>query len=255
METKKMTVFAAVIGLICMLSGCQSKKLEGVPLAEKPNELTPDRYTVALYHFNGDFKDSSGNGRDLKVENPLNFIHFWDSVSPNLGQALCLSQTHEVQSGRKSVIFSPDLRYPGEGSWTVEALIYVGYNATAAKVAEHYSEGIAAHEPYSLQFFGDNNRQLAAFTIDDAQGKEWEITGLMTKGEWHSIAGVWDDETGEMRLYVDNVLKAKQKAARPEKLTGHNVYIGGESFGLYGPVLLDELRISNCARKEFMIVP
>ena len=123
---------------------------------ELGGEYTPDDFTWALYHFNGDFQDSSGHGRHLTVENPHGYIGFADGrAGGDMGQAAAIAQ-YTVDWDNHTRIYSPDLRYPGEGSWTVEALVWVPEGSSPVAFVWHYSEHWAGHEPVRL---GPDTRQ------------------------------------------------------------------------------------------------
>jgi len=94
--------------------------------------LTPDANTWALYHFDGDFLDSSGNGRNLTVENPRGYLTFAQS-RPGRGMGDCLYITQaDARWSNQTRIYSSQLRYPGSGSWTVEATVFVPQQTTAS---------------------------------------------------------------------------------------------------------------------------
>jgi hypothetical protein len=205
-------------------------------------EYVPDAHTWALYHFSDNYQDSSGNNRHLTVQNPHGYVGFADSL-PGFGKALYVSQTSQEWSNQ-TWIYSPQLRYPGTGSWTVEALVFVPVeNTWGLKVAEHYSEHIAGHEPYGLLYYVSTGK--ARWYINNTL----IVEGPMTQGQWHHIAGVYDDAEHKIKIYVDCDLKQELSVASPpENLQAYNVYIDGDWFGSYGPAYLDELRISNKAR-------
>jgi hypothetical protein len=48
---------------------------------------------------------------------------------------------------------------------------------------------------------------------------------------------------------VDGALVNEREAGRPENLQAYNVYIAGSWFGVHGPMWVDEIRISNKARR------
>jgi len=212
-------------------------------------EYQPDEHTWALYHFNEDFLDSSGNNRHLTVENPSGYIGFDDSWHPFLGRCLHMLKRYNDFHNQPR-IKSSELRYPGTGSWTVEAQIYVPVeNTTGATVARHYSEHWGGHDPYELSYFQNGEIVWAIQVGDDS----WIISHPMTKGTWHQVAGVYDDNTMTSKLYLDGNLVDEISSPRPENLQAYNVYVGGSWFGPPGEVYLDELRISNIARTEFTV--
>jgi len=225
-----MKVFGACLALMCSVSFLQADQY-----ANDPN-------TVALYHFNGDFQDSSGNNYHLNEQDPGSSIGFNDSwLGKGLGQSLYFSQPN---SG--AMVESSALIYPGSGSWTVEAVVYIPESVVGApSIALHESPSISGHEPFQLTWNNGN----AVWRSDDQSNHRTTLTMPMSKGEWHHVAGVYDDSAGTHNLYVDGVLGDWAPGLRPENLQNHTVTVGGNySSGVGHPKYIDELRVSNIAR-------
>ena len=231
-------------------NGGQTTHLLRMQLEGENQPYTPDENTWALFHFDGDLQDSSGNGRHLSANNPEGFIQFVESgLGDGFGMALHISESSNGWNNQTR-ISSPEIRYPGSGSWTVEALAYFPDPAisgwTGVNIIQHYSEHRAGHEPFTLAINDGNARWE---TQPGAPDQRWTLLGALGEANrWHHIAGVYDETQGRNFLYVDGVLVAEQAAGRPENLQQHEVYIGGSWFGVGGPMWLDELRISNVAR-------
>lgn len=235
--------------------------LPGMSLAAYHHgEYLSDQYTVGLYHFNGDFQDSSGNGNHLTVENPRGYIQLtpngcpWHDGYGGFGSALYLSQADTGWSDQTR-LSSGGLRYPGSGSWTVETLVLVPEATSGAYFAAHYSEHWAGHDPFILGYNTDTAPGGgASFTA--FHGQTWDVVHTpMSRGAWHHLAGVYDAPAGMLKIYVDGDFRGAAPTSGMENLQSYLVYIGGSWFGIDGPLYLDELRVSTVARTEFLPEP
>jgi hypothetical protein len=221
----------------------------GASFAGGPGPYAPDAHTRALYHFENNLLDSSGHNRHLSVVDHGSYFGYADSRPGwELGKALYVNGV----SNDGSSIYSTQLAYPGSGGWTVEALIRVpgAYNPT---LVVQYSEGIAQHDPYQLNYSGTT--EVVDWRIDDSGGTRREIYASLGHGAWHHVAGVYDDNEDKIKLYVDRELVDEQPAPSPIEVRGDPTYVGSISFGARGPVYMDELRISDVARAPGEFIP
>lgn len=198
-----------------------------------------DEHTWALYHFEDNYQDSSGNNRHLNVVDHGSYFGFADSRPGwDLGKALNVTGSSDDGSS----ISSSELRYPGTGDWAVETMIFA---PGAAQMIVHYSEGVAQHDPYQM---GLNSSGTVDWRIDQQDGTRVGLTGQMSLDTWHHVAAVYDESESITRLYIDFVEVDSATVTSIENRQQDNVYIGSISFGARGPVYMDELRISTTAR-------
>jgi hypothetical protein len=218
--------------------------------AGTPGPYTPDAHTWALYHFENNLLDSSGNGRHLSVVDHGSHFGYADSRAGwGLGKALHVNG----MSSDGSCIYSTQLAYPGSGGWTAEALIRVP-GPDYAQIIVQYSEGIAQHDPYQMGYWC--GAKEVDWRIDDSVGSRRQIFySPVEYGGWHHVAGVYDDNEDKIRVYVDGDMVDEQPAPYPIEVRGDPTYVGSISFGARGPLYMDELRISNIARTEFIPEP
>lgn len=80
-------------------------------------------------------------------------------------------------------------------------------------------------------------------------------TSTVTDGEWHHVAGVFDDNTNVLQIYIDGVLETTTSdAAAPLSSTG-NLAFGSfnSSYSEHFNGEIDEIRIWNTARSQAQI--
>jgi len=209
-------------------------------------EYAPDAHTVALYHLNGDVLDSSGNGRHLTLQNATGNFSYTTGASAAVQNALATAGTVTGWPGGDR-LYSSQLRYPGSGDWTVEALVYlpVGY-AGGMYFIQHYSEHVAGRDQYRLGYH--SGTETAMWRTWGGGAFHGPLAGEFSFGEWHHLAGVYDASEGKNLLYVDGALVGETPAPAMDAMGSWNTYILGSWFGSAGPAMIDEIRISTIAR-------
>ena len=166
---------------------------------------------VLYLPFNGDVMDASGNGNDGVVVGNASWVNGKFDKAMVFDGATYVEVADKPNSGLDNV--------PG---LTIELW---------AKIDEHHDNGIVvklttAGQPwpcsYNLETWSD---QLVYFDINADIGKY--TTSNYPLGEWFHIAGVFDSNAGEDRLYLNGELKST--TARSEKIVPDGdlpVYIG-----------------------------
>ncbi len=96
---------------------------------------------------------------------------------------------------------------------------------------------------------------LLAGPVADGMGSKISAYDALTEGVWTHVAGVFDPQAGEMRLYVQGALTASGPLApKPLSSPGNIVLAGDLQCSLYytpqlaGVARIDEVRISGVAR-------
>jgi len=173
---------------------------------------------VLYLPFDRSLMDASGNGNDGIVQGNEKW------VDGKFAEAMEFDGATYVEVADK-----PDSGLDGTQGLTIELWV---------KMSEHHDNGIVvklttAGQPwpcsYNLETWSD---QLAYFDINADIGKY--TTADYPLGEWFHIAGVFDGNTGEDRIYINGELKNSNP--RPEQIVPDGdlpVYIGCVAPGLY----------------------
>jgi len=176
--------------------------------------------------------------RDLYV--PLDMSSLPALPAPTVEHALVLSRGDACARVASSEI---DL---GDGSFTLEAWIHADrFKSRQGLVAKTQSS------EYAL--FGNDGRLEFSLHL---QGQGYVSANIgerrMETGRWHHVAGVFDDEAGEVRVYLDGELlgRAEAKGERTPNdlplLVGADPGGRGEAMsGLDG--MIDEVRLTRSA--------
>jgi hypothetical protein len=167
---------------------------------------------LALYlPFNGNVKDASGNDNNGIVIGNESY------VDGKFDKAMVFDGATYVEVADK-----PNSGFDGLPGLTIELWV---------KIDEHHNNGIVVKLTtadqtwpcsYNLETWSD---QLAYFDINADIGTY--TTSNYPLGEWFHIAGVFDGNAGEDRLYLNGELKST--TTRPEKIVPDGdlpVYIG-----------------------------
>ena len=120
----------------------------------------------------------------------------------------------------------------------------------AVRIANHISEHLAGNDPFQLGYSAETGGILWR---TDQGARRTQISARMSKGVWHHVAGVYDEASDSLKLYIDGELKRETKGGRPQTLPRYHCYVGSDFSGAGGPAYIDELRISTVARgpKDF----
>lgn len=193
-------------------------------------ELSVDEYTVLLFHFNDDVRDASG------VE-PLNNSGqtFTEGV---FGNALELDKIDTLWYPM------PDNFNPSEGS--VEFWISPRWSGDEAIMRIFHTHD---WHPITLQI--DPGYLMHLFMLVwDNEANYYDVSGWNDQ-QWHHVAVTWKIP-GEMRLYVDGVLRNYDKATELDLLPVMPPLfkIGGQTPAENVVACIDELRLSNIERSE-----
>jgi hypothetical protein len=190
-------------------------------------------------------------------------------IVPQTGTANVLSLGF---NGGQSVAIPDDPAFDLTQSLTLEAYIYAEKNNNGdLHQIVFRGDSRSGFDPYWFGF--DHTDSDLVFHIEnDVTSQSAEVSVVFNEFEqWAHVAGVLDDATGEMSLYIDGTLKAQiTTSVRPSgslaPLLNPGIGIGalqnnGDTVSGYGGEFfygkIDEVRISGSALSpsEFLIAP
>lgn len=187
--------------------------------------------TRGLWKFNTQSAtDASSNGNNGTLYGGASYSTEVPSLS-----SLSLNGT----SGYAEVANSQSLNITG--AVTVEA--WVKTNSTANQsIAERYG---ASDGGYALRIW---QGKLTFFTLHDASNVDSiSSNSSLTPNAWHHVAGVYDDQNHQLRVYIDGALEnSKTSTFAPSSGTSHLV-IGANTAPAYYKFngLIDEVRVTS----------
>lgn len=200
--------------------------------------------TIACWNFNGDFTDSAGNGHDGTLSSGTPAY-----VNDAGRTALQLDGNHVSIPGSSAFAFS--------GSATIEAEVRTSVYDYCA-VIDDTGEGRGWWMRTTPQGYLQAN-------VSDGAGGEKEARGgtVVTDGQWHHLAAVYDRSAGTLSLYVDYNLESLTDSYSSGNLTQAFGGTTGSRIGLFNSGLrqftgdIDFVRLSNAALapSEFARVP
>ncbi len=205
---------------------------------------------LALYAFEGNANDTSGNGLNGTITNgPL-----VASGRPGGGSALQLTRTGNVNLG------NPALLDFSTGDWTVSAWFKTAMTGTGdANKGTIYAKGgdsTGGHR-YCLIMSETTEGVVSLVTDDDVTKYVIDSASVTNNDEWHAVVG--QREGAALRIFIDGQLEATVTATPTYNLSGtsqHNAYIGaitnnadGTLYKLYGG-LIDDVRVYDKALSE-----
>jgi len=209
---------------------------------------------LALYEFEGDAQDTSGNGLHGTVTDG----EFVSSGAPGKGMALQLNGAGNVDLGNPA---SLDF---ATGDWTVAAWFNTGMTGTGddfkgAIVAKGGDTG-GGHR-YALIMSESTEGVVSLICDDDASKIQTHSTSVTNDNEWHHVVGQRNNPS--INIYIDGVMEATSDVGADYDLSGtvqHNAYIGavtnhseGTLYKIYNG-LVDDVRIYDRALTEAEIL-
>ena len=209
----------------------------------KPPKPQADEDTVALWHFDGDSSDASGNGNNGTV----NGATFEDG---KFGKALQFDGSDDYVVVPYSTIFNIDEEL------TIESWVYfsnlVGTQSILTKL--YQSDGSNANDAYGLQMRFEGNLDAYLTVPQQPPGGQPVISSRkVMANQWQHVALVYHHVSG-VTFYIDGiqaghntecggVINVTDKAivigAKRDHVEGYNHFFSG---------LIDEVRVSNIAR-------
>ena len=109
---------------------------------------------------------------------------------------------------------------------------------------------VAGNQNYSLAI----NNGYAHVRFDGSGGVQAEGTTLINDGQWHHIAGVFDNANDLISIYVDGVLE-QQNATAQNPVTGSSpLYLGWSGVGQHYEGEMDQVRIWNTVRTQAELI-
>jgi|GEM_PF-5411363 len=177
----------------------------------------------------------------------------WHSIETGAGIPGVAAKSMSFDGSSSNIRVSPSPALAGCKSITVA----VWFNPHAFPSSTSRSSIIHQWFPdqyasWELAFFFD----AIQFVLTDGKTRKGiSAAGFLQKNTWHHIAGVFDFDKQEMRLYLNGLLKDKQKKELAPVISPHApLYIGGQNFNgqvshLF-PCELEDFRIYNRALAE-----
>jgi hypothetical protein len=205
---------------------------------------------LAIYAFEGNALDGSGNGLDGTVTDG----EFVDAGVPGMGLALQLNGAGNVDLG------NPALLDFGTEDWTVAAWFKTGMTGTGdankgAIVAKGGDSG-GGHR-YAL-IMSESTEGAVTLVVDDNVTKVLAHSSSLTNdSEWHHVAG--QRKGTSIHIYIDGMVEATSDVTAEYDLSGtaqHNAYIGAVTNNGDGTLykvyygLVDDVRIYHRALSE-----
>jgi hypothetical protein len=226
-----------------------------------PREHSVDPETIALYHLN----DEVADGEEVAEES----TRFRPSGHPGTNLGVASGATGKFGrgfrfpgsggSGRVEVPSHVDFDVPADRGLTVEAFVRADPGAGAAM------RTVLCRGPQDADGLLDGAGWLLA--IGAARGFPdnllWSISDGATRldlfadldlaeGKDHHVAGMLDREAERVRLFVDGRERASARAAALGAITNAEPFrMGGGPAGSEYSGVLDEVRISGIARRDF----
>jgi hypothetical protein len=202
---------------------------------------------LALYEFEGDALDASGNGLDGTVTDG----EFVDSGKPGMGMALQLNGAGNVDLG------NPALLDFGTEDWTVAAWFNTNMTGTGdankgAILAKGGDSG-GGHR-YALIMSESAEGAVSLVCDDNVTKVQAHATSATNDGEWHHVAG--QRKGTSIHIYIDGMVEATSDVTAEYDLSGtvqHNAYIGAVTNNGDGTLykvyygLVDDVRIYHRA--------
>lgn len=177
-----------------------------------------------------------------------------DSIGENNGVTQNVSYTEGVAG--KAFLFAPD-SFPWGTYCGVQIHDEPAYELTHSLTVEGWIRP-RCHQAYMIFFRGDHRpgldpyslsmdgNQNLVFAVCDADGNDAKVQTPVGLGGWIHVAGVLDDDTGTMSLYINGVLAAETTTKvrpfgklLPDQSPGvgiGNVNDGGNNFPFAGEI-------------------
>ena len=210
------------------------------------SDYQPDEWTLGLWHFDGEnIADSSTNGVQGVIEGNAQWStnqDWHEDAKP--GHAFSFDGNTLITLGHADVLIPTD-------AVTVEAWVYpqdlsgwrlVGTNWDSPPGAYHL--GVSGGYP---QFEINTDQDGIAFVLAEMS---------LEIGEWSHLAGTYDSNLNQVKLYVNGVEVASREHSGKLADNDFDVVIGSKNNHRYKwNGLIDEVRISSIARQPEELSP
>lgn len=200
----------------------------------------PDGNTRFLMHLDEGTgstpADSSGNGNDGTFQGTVEPQWVAGRFGTGVG-------TDRDDQSYVHAPHHPVLDRTGLVDWTVEG--WIRTTATDPEIPLLSKHVLLGPIGYSLSVDGTTGQ--AVFEVNNNAEANSGTVANLGNGDWHHIAGVYEDQTQAIHLYVDGVLVDTQTGV--VGANGIDLGLGATLSPLgYGSSEIDELRISDVAR-------
>ncbi|MGE5295563.1 MAG: LamG-like jellyroll fold domain-containing protein [Solirubrobacterales bacterium] len=213
--------------------------------------VEPDATSLlALYAFEGNANDTSGNGLNGAVTSG----QFVASGRTDGGSALQVSKLGYADLGNRAKL---DF---GTGDWTVSAWYKTAMVGTGdANKGTIYAKGgdSTGGKRYALIMSETTEGVVSLVTDDDVTKYVVDSKSVTNDDEWHCVVG--QRQGASLKIYIDGQLEATGTATAAYDLSGtsqHNAYVGtitnhasGALYKLFSG-LIDDVRVYNKSLSE-----
>jgi concanavalin A-like lectin/glucanase superfamily protein len=250
---------AAFVCCIVTVSSCSKDATQSKVNASSNENASADNL-VALYTFNGDAKDHSGNGNDASFNNAT--LTAGKNGTPNT--AYLFNGTNSYMSVPNSSSLNPSTAI------TIVAIVqplgfYQGEchsNRVISKGADDNDKGrynIGYDDQPYWQYQGcdrevKENKESFYSSYGDGHGSAAGLTDLaihVQQGKWYTLAFTYDGKRSN--FYVNGKLQASSVKSSSFTANSNPVYIGKNqdpNFPYYFNGIIDEIRIYNTALSQ-----
>ena len=200
------------------------------PVAPNPAGL------MALYEFENDANDSSGNGNDAIVYGGAAY------AAGYIDQAISLDGVDDL------VDCGYDATLNITGGVTVSAWINVTTGGRDQKVAGNQDNSTGG---YKMGVYSDNKVEFEVRNPLNQSTLNRSVGGgtALTAGTWYHVAGVYSDQGNYIRTYVNGKLDKQLVTTAKLGLSSGTLKLGREPFsvGSFFSGKLDDVRVYNYA--------
>jgi hypothetical protein len=257
-RTKMFSVIASLLVPLVLLSfggktfANEEGVLEAIEAVEVQGPYTPDPNTIALWHLDGNGNDASSNGNNLYVrEDKVDWVtgYYGGAVLMNANEPWAGNCSASDGYPALNALGYGTTYYSGTGDMTIEAWVKFDSISKEYKIFTDDPAPWGSMVPYCLSINSGTGR---FYISDDYNGwDELEAPVSDQAGIWFHIAAVYTYHS-KMQIYINGKSKAKKSTTIiPASNSGpdHTVYVGGTYCGTSNGLNVDEMRISNIARK------
>nr|WP_312038105.1 LamG-like jellyroll fold domain-containing protein [Pelotomaculum terephthalicicum] len=223
----------------------QSITITSGGITQKPVTGTPpEKGLIAHYKFDGDFRDSSGNGNDGKLNGDVGFADgVFGQCAQFKGGFLQVADNSELDLTGPYTISAWIRIAPGSDSTIISKLADNGMDSTYFANAYDYDSDISASDS-TLQMWMSYDYDNSHYTEASV-----EVEGQDAVNKW--VHAAFTNDGGKINLYVDGVPLGTAQVPEDNYVTSDsNVLIGGiiqSGASSYFQGKMDDLRIYNYA--------